>query len=73
VKAIQLETLAVMFRTNDPNIGHVSTLDAMTDAGLAYMLGHYRGIPQFHKHKRRKLRECIARELDRKARAASCK
>jgi hypothetical protein len=70
-RSITLENLAVMFRVNHPNLGHVSTLDAMTEAGLAYMYGHYRGIPERYHRKRRKLRETIARELDRKAKQLS--
>jgi len=67
---ISLENLAVMFRTNDPNIGHVSTLEAMTDCGLAYMLGYYRGIPKCHERKRASAREAIVRALELKIRGA---
>jgi hypothetical protein len=67
MKRIEIENLAVLWRTNDRNLGHVSTFDAMTNAGLAYLYGHYRGIPERYFLKRRKMRETIARELDRKA------
>jgi hypothetical protein len=66
-KQTTLENLAVMFRVNDPNLGHVSTLEAMEEAGLAYTYGLYRGTPKRHHNKRRKLREAIALELDRRA------
>lgn len=67
MKAGELLNLAVMFRVNDPNIGHCSTLDAMTEAGLAYSFGLYRAIPARHRIKRRKMGEAIALELERKA------
>jgi len=56
-----------MFRVNDPNLGHVSTFEAMTEIGLAYMFGHFMGIPRRHWRKRRKIADCIAREIERKA------
>lgn len=62
-----MRQLAVMFRTNDPNLGHCSTLDEMTDAGLAYVYGLFRGTPWNHKAKRRRIREEIAAELEKKA------
>lgn len=62
-----LETLAVMFRTNDPNLGHVSTLETMTNAGLAYTYGLYRGIPRNQRRRLRAMRETIATALERKA------
>lgn len=65
MKAIELEQLAVMFRTDDPNLGHVSTLESMTRAGLAYTYGLYRAIPKHHKRRARKMRETIANQLDR--------
>ena len=66
-----LETLAVMFRVNDPNLGHVSTLDAMTAAGFAYLHGYFSGIPKRHNRKRRQMAENIAELLDRKAKTLS--
>ncbi len=67
MKTIDLETLAVLFRTNDPNLGHVSTLEAMTEAGFAYSFGLYRGIPDNHKRAKAAMRNTIAEALERKA------
>lgn len=66
-KSTQLLQLAVMFRTNDPNLGHVSTFDSMTDAGLAYTYGLFRAIPKHHRRKRSAMAESIASQLERKA------
>ena len=63
----QLLTLAVMFRANDPNLGHVSTLDAMTDAGVAYCYGSFRAIPRCHNRKRAAMAVSIAEHLEREA------
>lgn len=67
MKAIELETLAVMFRNNDPNLWHVSTFEVMQAAELLYYYGMLRGIPQRHTQRRRELREQIAYALEQKA------
>jgi hypothetical protein len=61
-----IEQLAVLFRVNDPNLGHVSVWDKLHQLDLAYTYGLYRGTPERYTQKRRKLRELIAVELDRK-------
>ncbi len=66
-----IETLAVMFRVNDQNLGHVSVWDQMHEAGLAYLYGVYRGTPQRYVRKRHDMRIMIARALDQKAKEAS--
>lgn len=71
--AFDLEVLAVQFRTNDPNLGHVSVFDLMTEAGLAYYYGLFRAIPKHHNRKRRAMAETIATELERKATAIYAK
>ncbi len=58
--------LAVMFRTMDRNLNHVSTLDAMTEYGMAYIFGYFRSIPRRHRIKRQKLANNIADSLERK-------
>lgn len=68
-KQIELEQLAVMFRCNSPNLAHVDTFDAITEAGLAYTYGLYRATPRHHKRKLRAMRETIASALERKAKA----
>lgn len=67
MKPIELENLAVMFRTLDPNIGHVSTLDTMNQVGLGHLLGYFKAIPKRHKLKRREMAETIAGYLDKAA------
>jgi hypothetical protein len=62
-----IEQLAVMFRVNDPNLGHVSVWDKLHELNLAYTYGLYRGTPERYTRKRHQMREAIARELDRKA------
>ena len=62
-----LETLAVMFRCNSPNLAHGDTFDTITDAGLAYTYGLFRATPRHHRRKLRAMRETIANALDRKA------
>ena len=64
---IELEQLAVMFRANDPNLAHVSVLNQMEQAGLAYTYGVFRGTPPYHKRERARLRASIADTLCRKA------
>ncbi len=59
--------LAVMFRVNDPNLGHCSTFDTITEAGLAYSYGLFRAIPKRNRNKRQDLAVAIASQLDRKA------
>ena len=73
MKQITLEQLAVMFRTNDPNLGHYSTFDAIMDAGLSYSYGLFRAIPKHHRRKRRQMAETIASQLDRKAKNGGAK
>lgn len=68
---LEYENLAIMFRRNDPNLGHVSILNAMNKAGLAYIYGVLRATPRHHKQKQAILRKAIAFALDDKARAAS--
>ena len=63
----QMHNLAVMFRVNDPNLGHVSTFEAMTEIGLAYLFGHFMGIPKRHWRKRLRLANNIATEIEKKA------
>ena len=70
MKPIELDNLAAMFRRNDPNLFHVSTLNAMHDAGMAYIYGYLRGIPAHHKRKRAQVREEIAILLTIKAEGA---
>jgi hypothetical protein len=65
--ARKFRNLAVCFRVNDPNLGHVSTLETMTEAGLAYTYGVFRGTPARFKRELRLQREAIAKALDRKA------
>lgn len=67
MKHYTLATLAVQFRTLDPNLGHVSVLEQMTDAGLAYSYGLFRAIPRHHRRKRRLMADAIAGQLERKA------
>jgi len=64
---LQLEQLAVMFRTNDPNINHVSTLDLINQVNLGYPYGIYRGTPRRYTKIRQSHRECIAKLLTNKA------
>jgi hypothetical protein len=59
----EIENLAVMFRVDDPNLGHVSVIEAMTELGVAYTYGLYRGTPKHHKQERKRLREAIAERL----------
>lgn len=66
-KRIELENLAVMFRTLDANIGHVSTFELMKQAGLGHCHGTLMAIPRRHKNKRRALAERIAGYLDKAA------
>ena len=54
-----------MFRLNDPNLGHVSTHEAMTEYGLAYLFGVFMGWPRRWKIKRSKLAHNIANQLDK--------
>jgi hypothetical protein len=65
---MNLHNLAVMFRTNDPNIGHCTVLEEMTKAGLAYTYGLFRAIPKRHWRKRKQMAEAIAASLELKAR-----
>lgn len=67
MNAIELEQLAVMFRVSDPNLGHVDVLKVMTEAGLAYSYGYFRGIPLHHRQKRKQWANAIAGNLERKA------
>lgn len=71
MKAIELEQLAVMFRTNDPNLGHVSVLEQMNEAGLAYMYGVFRGTPKRYRKERQRLANAIANRLSEMARKES--
>lgn len=64
-----IERLAVMFRTNDPNLAHVSVWEQMHQLDLLYTYGVFRGTPVRYTKERRRLREAIATELDRKARS----
>lgn len=66
---MNLETLAVMFRVNDPNLAHVDVWNAMSEAGLAYTYGLFRAIPRHHRRKRQQMANSIADELSRKAKA----
>lgn len=66
---IEIETLAVRFRVNCPNLQHVDTLEAMEKLGLAFMYGVYCGTPHRSKTKRRELRNRIAETLTQKAKA----
>lgn len=59
--------LAVMFRTLDPNLGHVSTFDAMEEHKMSFMFGHFMSIPRHHWRKRRALAERIADALESNA------
>ena len=59
--------LAAMFLTNDPNVNHVSSLDTITDAGLAHMYGVIRGTPIRYRSIRRKLAIAISDALNRAA------
>lgn len=68
MKSIDIKNLAVMFRTNDPNLGHASVLEAMSELGLAYMYGVYRGTPERYWKERKRLRDSIAMILSQKAR-----
>jgi len=67
MKAHELDNLAVMFRTNDPNLGHCSTLEKMLKADMAYSYGLYRGMPERYTRARARLRATIADTLSRKA------
>ena len=67
MNAHDLLCLAVLWRTNSPNLGCVSTHEAMTEAGLAYMLGHYSGLPRRYKRVRAAWRNRIADILEQKA------
>ena len=63
----RLLTLAVMCRTNDRNLGHVSVLDDMNEAGLGYLYGLYRGTPDcYHRRKRERL-YAVAETLEQMA------
>lgn len=59
--------LAAMFLANDPNVNHVSSLDTITDAGLAYMYGVIRGTPIRYRSIRRKLAQAISDALNKAA------
>lgn len=60
-----------MFRTNDPNIYHVDTLNAMESLGLAFTLGALSGIPRNHKRKRAFMRASIVTMLENKLKEAN--
>jgi hypothetical protein len=65
----EIENLAVMFRSNDRNLGHISTLDAMQELGLAFSYGVFHGTPPRYRQTRRILAADIARRLDEIAEA----
>lgn len=63
----ELERLAVRFRSNCPNLGSADTLEAISEAGLAYAYGLWRGTPERYRKKREAMRHSIAQQLDWKA------
>lgn len=63
-----LYNLAVLFRTNSPNIGHVSTWELMREADMSFALGTYCATPRHWTRKRRAQRETIANTLEQLAR-----
>lgn len=65
--AHNLRCLAVMFRCNDRNLGHCSTLEDMTEAGMAYTFGLFCSIPKRHWRKRKQMADAIASALNRQA------
>tara|TARA_R110000868_G_scaffold210129_3_gene460114 strand:- start:431 stop:592 length:162 start_codon:yes stop_codon:yes gene_type:complete len=52
-------------------MNHVSTLELITQAGLAFSYGVLRGTPERYTHKRRQMRNRIADALERKAQEAT--
>jgi hypothetical protein len=71
MKSHDLCNLAVIFRCNSSDANHVSTLELITQAGLAFSYGVYRGTPERHTQKRRQMRNEIADALERKAQEAA--
>ena len=71
IKSHDLHNLAVVFRANLGYLGHVSTLELITQAGLAFLYGVYRGTPERYTRKRRQMRNEIADALEKKAQEAT--
>jgi len=71
MKSHDLCNLAVIFRCNSSDVNHVSTFELITQAGLAFTYGVYRGTPERYTHKRRQMRNEIADALERKAQEAT--
>lgn len=66
---IELENVAVMFRTGSANLGHVSVFDMMKEAGLGHAHGCFMSIPKHHRKKRKAMAEQIAVWIDEAAKA----
>lgn len=66
----KLHNLAVMFRTNDPNIGSVTTHDTLGEldgpqaVSVCILVGAYLSLPKRHIKKRTSLANRIADRLD---------
>ena len=71
MKSHDLCNLAVIFRCNYDDVNHVSTLELITRAGLAFSYGVMRGTPERYTRKRREMRERIADALEKKAQEAT--
>jgi len=71
MRSHDLCNLAVIFRCNSSGVNHVSTLELITQAGLAFLYGVLRGTPERYTRKRRQMRETIADALERKAQEAT--
>jgi len=67
MKSHDILNLAVMFRTNDPNLRHCSTLDAMNALGMGFLYGSWFSTPKAHKRVDRQKRDRIASLLEKEA------
>lgn len=65
----KLQNLAVAFRTNSADLGHVSTFETVQRAGCLFLYWMFRGTPERFTARRRKLRNQIAEHLEAKAKA----